>query len=256
MTNLRTWLITGASRGIGLEYVRQLSRSQDNIVFATCRSPETARSLQEIVEEAKSASGPGKDGNTLGTVHIIKMDITQEESVRTAAGEVKALLGEERGLDCVVNNAFVNSEKYMVSDTPLLVTPASFTQIMTTNVLGALLVLQNFTPMLERSPNPVVVNISSTAGSMGSRSAFPVPNAASYSMSKAALNMLTCKFALEKPSIITISICPGWVKTDSGGPNALITPEESVLGMLDVIRGLTQADSGTFRRYNKEVVPW
>ncbi|OSD04959.1 hypothetical protein PYCCODRAFT_1432693 [Trametes coccinea BRFM310] len=75
-------------------------------------------------------------------------------------------------------------------------------------------------------------------------------------MSKAALNMLTLKQKAERPDITFITMCPGWVRTELGGKEADLEPEESIAGILKVISSVTNADSGKYLRYNGEEIPW
>ncbi|MDQ2831708.1 MAG: SDR family NAD(P)-dependent oxidoreductase [Chloroflexota bacterium] len=109
--------------------------------------------------------------------------------------------------------------------------------------------------LLVRGNTPRVVNISSGAGSLTYKTA---GGDYSYAASKAGLNMMTRTFAwnVRDQGIIAVMIDPGWVKTDMGGPNAHLEPEESAQGLLTVIDGLSLQDAGRFLRYDGSEVPW
>ncbi|KAI0375987.1 NAD(P)-binding protein [Pilatotrama ljubarskyi] len=124
-----------------------------------------------------------------------------------------------------------------------------------TNVVGPAVLSQVCLPYLEKSERKVILNVSSTGGSIGSVHLIG-PTFASYSMSKTALNMLTTKQKMERPDLITIVMCPGRVKTDMGGESAQLEPEESIAGILKVITSVTSADSGKYFWYNGKEIPW
>ncbi|KAI0325665.1 NAD-P-binding protein [Cubamyces sp. BRFM 1775] len=232
-----TWLVTGSSRGIGFELVRQLVESPNNLVVAACRTPEKAAALHDLKATAK------------GTLHLVRMDVSDFDSIRASAKELEPILGEI-GLDYLINNAAI-----AILDTAFTLDPEELLRGMRTNVAGPALVAQICLPFLNKSVRKVILNISSTGGSIATAESVGA-RLASYSMSKAALNMLTVKQKAERPDIITITLCPGWVKTDMGGKEAKLEPEESVSGILKVITSATQEDSGKYLRYNGEVIPW
>ncbi|KAF8531714.1 NAD-P-binding protein [Gautieria morchelliformis] len=225
-----TWLVTGTSRGMGLELARQIVAGGD-MVFATARSPSAAPALHKLASD----SPPGH-------VHIIQLD--------AAVRSVDALL-LNRGLDYLVNNAARSG-----MDFPSTMDPTTFLDTMKANVVGPALVFQAFLPALERSTRPegpVVLNTSSSLGSIGIDYGAKVT---SYSISKTALNMLTYKQSKEKPNIIFFVMDPGWVKTDMGGEGAELEIPFTVEQQYKQITGATRKDSGTFKRYNGEILPW
>ncbi|KAL1946099.1 hypothetical protein VTO73DRAFT_15226 [Trametes versicolor] len=227
-----SWLVTGASRGIGFEIVRQLLSSPTNVVVAAARTPEKATALKDLQKTAK------------GTLHVIKLDVSDFESIRASAKDLLAILGDN-GLDYLINNAAVVA-----------------------------------LPCLEKGMEKQILHISSTGGSIGT-AGHVGSRFGSYSMTKAALNMLVrpyhllssvCvavfliayitssrqayKQKLERPDFTVITLCPGWVKTDMGGEGAQLEPHESVAGILKKITSATTADSGKYLRYNGETIPW
>ncbi|OSD04963.1 NAD-P-binding protein [Trametes coccinea BRFM310] len=235
-TRPTTWLVTGASRGIGLELVRQLLSSSEHIVVAACRNPEKATVLKDFKDSSK------------GRLHIVRLDVSDFDSIRASVKHLESALGE-LGLDYLINNAGI-----LTQDTAFTLNPEQFLQVVRTNVAGPALVSQVCLPLLEKSVRKVILNISSTAGSLGSVEGW-VGGAAgftSYAMSKAALNMLTVKQKAERPDLTVITMCPGGVRTDMTSKMGELEPEESVAGILKVITSVTSEDSGKYLRYNGE----
>ncbi|KAI0353985.1 NAD-P-binding protein [Trametes cingulata] len=233
-----TWLVTGASRGIGFELVRQLLESSDNLVVATCRTPEKATALNNLKSSAK------------GTLHIIKIDVSDFDSIRASAKQLEPILGEI-GLDYLINNAGIGGGEAAA----FALDPEEVLTLTRTNAVGPALLAQICLPFLEKGKRKVILNISSTAGSVASAGIIGARFAA-YSISKAALNMLTYKQKLDRPDLITIALCPGWVKTDMGGKEAALEPKDSVADILKIITSATPADSGKYLRHNGEEIPW
>ncbi|KAH9848825.1 NAD-P-binding protein [Lenzites betulinus] len=232
-----TWLITGASRGIGFELVRQLVESPNNLVIAACRTPAKATALEALKKSAQ------------GTLHVIPLDVSDTESIRAIPKELEPILGES-GLDYLINNAGIG-----VEDTAFNFDPEAALTVLKTNTIGPALVSQVCLPFLEKGKVKKVAHISSTLGSIASADEFGA-RGISYSMSKAALNMLTYKQKLERPDLTFLTLCPGWVKTDMGGQNAALEPKDSIAGILKVVTSATSADSGKYFRYNGEHIPW
>ncbi|EIW54631.1 NAD-P-binding protein [Trametes versicolor FP-101664 SS1] len=232
-----SWLVTGANRGIGLEIVRQLLASPTNLVVATARAPEKATALHDLRETAK------------GTLHIIKLDISDFDSIRASAKDLQVILGET-GLDYLINNAAIAPR-----DTAFTIKPEELLDAFKTNAIGPMLVSQVALPFLEKGTAKKILHISSTGGSVGSADIVG-PIVAGYAMSKSALNMLAYKQKLERPDFTVIALCPGWVKTDMGGEGAQIEPQDSVAGILKLITSATTADSGKYLRHNGESIPW
>ncbi|EIW54621.1 NAD-P-binding protein [Trametes versicolor FP-101664 SS1] len=231
-----TWFITGANRGIGLELTKQLLESPANTVLAACRNPPEADALNALA---------GK-----GRVHVLPLEITDRESVRDAVRAVGEIVGE-RGLDYLVNNAAINVEEW---DAPSTLQPEVMQAVFDTNVVAPAYITQAFLPLVEKSKKKTVVNVSSTLGSLGA-DGFGT-RSTSYAISKAALNMVTYKQQKERPDIVFISMCPGWLRTDMGGEDAPNDVATGVAGVLKTIEGLTLADSGKFFNFKGEIVPW
>ncbi|KAH9848800.1 C-factor [Lenzites betulinus] len=237
MTQLTsTWLITGTSRGIGLELVKQLLANSSNTVIATCRTPDKAAALHALKDSAR------------GTLHVVALDVADEASIESSRKAVEAILGS-KGLDYLYNNAAINE----ADDTAFSLNAAVAVRTFQANVVGPALIAQAFLPLLEKGDRKVIVNMSSGLASIDLNCG---PKCATYSISKTALNMLTYKQKVERPDITSIVLDPGWVKTDMGGEGAMLEPEFSVSNILKVVTTLTKKDSGKFFRYNGEEIPW
>ncbi|PCH39168.1 C-factor [Wolfiporia cocos MD-104 SS10] len=235
MSTQLTWLVTGSSRGLGLELVKQLVASPRNLVIATCRNPENATALISL------------KGNAKGLLHIVQLDGTDVESVRASVSVVEGILGS-KGLDYLYNNAGIGwlDDAFDFKAEDLM-------QIMETNVVAPARITQAYLPLIEKSTRKVIVNVSSSQGSIGMGNG---PQFLSYCASKAALNMLTYKQAAARPDITVISLNPGWVKTNMGGPAAALEPHESVTAQLKVVTSLTSKDSGKFFDHSGKLLPW
>jgi len=234
---MTTWLVTGASRGLGFGLVKKiLETSKENTVFATCRKPDDAKQLAELAGSSN--------------LFIVKLDVADEKSIAEASKEVESILKQKGlALDFLINNAGITTG----SDTPLTLKPKNFIDTMLTNVVGSMLVAQHFMPYLEKAEKPVLMNMSSGRASIANTN---VALQTSYSTSKAALDMLTRKLAIEKPDVISFAMAPGWVKTDMGGPSAALEIDFSVSNMMKVLSNVSQKDSGSFLRYDGSIVPW
>ncbi|KAM5146734.1 C-signal-like [Mantella aurantiaca] len=255
MANLiiRSVLVTGSSRGIGLELVKTFlnKRNPPEHVFAACRNPESAQELKSLTS---------KHSNFV----IVRMDVTDKASIDNAYGVVKETL-KGHGLNVLINNAGIGLF-HSVDET----TAEDMMRLYTTNTVGPMLVTQAFEPLLKKAaqenPNEVmscgkaaVINISSGLGSMERVSVEFVKDVLiEYRCSKAALNMLTrCQAeAYKTDGIIAVTFAPGWVQTDMGGAKAHLKPHESVGGMMEVFDTLTEKHSGMFLNWEGLTVPW
>jgi NAD(P)-dependent dehydrogenase (short-subunit alcohol dehydrogenase family) len=216
-------LITGANRGIGLGLVSIFARHGWR-VYATARQEEPP-ALVSLQREFPA-------------LEILELDVTSELSIAEAAA---ALAGES--LDVLVNNAAIFPGEGTERITEL--DPDWFDEAFRTNVTGVVRVVRAFLPALRRSARPRLVNISSGAGSIGAKEDFRYYP---YSVSKAALNMLTRCLAAElaPEKIPVVALSPGWVRTDMGGPEAQLSVEESAASLFHTIQNLDAAQSGCF----------
>jgi NAD(P)-dependent dehydrogenase (short-subunit alcohol dehydrogenase family) len=236
-------LVTGANRGIGLEFARQLAARGDR-VFATARDVNRATDLQKLAKQ----HGDGR-------VTIIPLDVDSADSIRAADDAVRK---ETDALDLLINNAGVYAARVTAGGEPAeKLGELNFDdalKVLRTNAVAPLMLTQALLPLLKRGEDPKVVSITSGYGSVADNTGFPYY----YGASKAALNMFMRSFAADAAArgIVTIVMSPGWVQTDMGGKNAPITPEQSVAGMLKVIDGLTTADNSTFKDWRGKEVAW
>ena len=236
MKRMKRILITGASRGIGLELCRQLL-STKNQVLATYRSENTAQQLFEISRKAKN-------------LELFKMDVDSSQSV---SQNIKEIQSKYDSLDQVFNNAGIidwNSWD--------LVSSESFRSIYETNVIGAFRVIKHTVPLLKEGNEPIIVNISSRLGSIELRGRSQLGGAIAYQCSKSALNMLTKQTSIDlsKFNIRVVSVSPGWVKTDMGGSDAKYEVEESARLVLSQVNQLSSFATGVFIGEDGENIPW
>lgn len=234
MKTVPSVLITGANRGLGLEWARQYAEA-DWRVLASCRRPEEAADLKALAGRHPQVS-----------VH--RLDVTDSEQLRTLQLDL-----EEAGIDVLLNNAGVYLDKFMgdLGGIDYEVWLRSFA----VNTLGAVRVSEAFIGQLARSAQKRVVVISSH---MGSIAEITEPGSYAYRSSKAALNaaMKGLSHALAHRGIGVLLLHPGWVKTRMGGPDATLTPEESVHAMRALVENFKPKMNGRFFRYDGSEIPW
>lgn len=234
---MKTILVTGANRGLGLEIVQQFYQDGWKVI-ACCRRPDQATKLRKIAE------------NSIGNIRIFPLDVQNVASMQSLQ---KSLT--KNSVDVLINNAGILGKQGRETFGKLYEFPENAIDVLQVNTLAPLFLSELLKENVIHSQMKTIVNISSDLGSitLNDNGDYCV-----YRMSKCALNSITKTMAeiLKKDNVKVISIHPGWVKTDMGGPAALITPEESVAGIKKVIVGLTLNDSGSFFRYNGERVPW
>ena len=224
-------MITGANRGIGLALASEyLSRGR--IVLAGCRRADAAEALRALEPMGEAA------------LHVISLDIDSDASCAAAAEAAGEIVD---GLDVLINNAAVGGADGGMSIATVDLPAAE--SIFRTNTLGAIRVTRAMLPLLRGGANPRVVNISSGAGQITGRDK---PGMLDYGASKAALNFVTVSLAAElrDDGITVVPMCPGWVKTDMGGPEAKIEPAESAGGIAAVVEALTIDDTGAWCSFN------
>jgi len=215
--------ITGANRGIGLEFARQCLDRGDE-VWAGVRAPERAVELEHLA--GPSGSPP----------HVVALDVNQPASVRAFA----RALGDA-ALHLLINNAGVTGLRL---NALALAEADDVLHTLAVNAVGPLRVTQALLPAL-RVGKAKVIHVSSALGSISDNRD---GGSYGYRMSKAALNMLARTMAAElrREQIVTALLSPGWVQTGMGGPDAPTPVDASVRGMLRVIDSLTLAKSGGF----------
>jgi NAD(P)-dependent dehydrogenase (short-subunit alcohol dehydrogenase family) len=215
---MTTTLITGANKGLGFEAARQLTAAGHRVWIG-------ARNVTR-----------GRDAADALGAEFVKLDVTDDASVAQAVETVGAL-------DVLVNNAGISGGRISASEA----TADDMRAVYETNVFGAVRMLHAFIPLLERSREPVVVNVSSGLGSLGLASDPDSPwaefNFPVYASSKAALNMLTLKYAGAFPRMRINSVDPGYTATDFNAHRGTQTVEE---GAETIVRyALTAPDGPT-----------
>lgn len=226
-------LITGASRGIGLEFVRQYA-AEGAEVLACARDPDSATELAEL---AKADAG---------RIRVLQLDVADAGAIRRLG---ESLAGE--ALDVVINNAGISGPRPQSADA---IDPEGWVAAFRVNTVAPLLLAQALHDALRRGGAKKLVAITSQLGSIANNSGGQY----AYRTSKAALNDamkgLSRDWAGE--GILVGIFHPGWVQTDMGGRGAPLSVEASVKGLRQRIAELTPATSGTFRDYSGATLPW
>jgi NAD(P)-dependent dehydrogenase (short-subunit alcohol dehydrogenase family) len=236
-----TILVTGASRGIGLEFVRQYASAGWDVI-ACARDPARAQGLDDVRRRAG------------GNVVVEPLDVTHPQQVEWLVGKYA-----ESTIDVLVNNAgdlgprganremlhrqFFGSLDY-----------DAWRRVFEVNVYAPVRIAEAFAPQVERSAERKMVFLSSTQGSIteGTAAVFH------YCSSKAALNKCVSMvaMALQARGVIATAVCPGHVKTELGGQGATLEAADSVAALRRLIARLTPEDSGRFLRHDGERVAW
>lgn len=222
-------LITGANRGIGLKF-SELLIQQNYFVIGAVRNLEKSSELSRVLGER------GK---------VVELNVGDFDSLFNFSSQLEDITH----IDLLINNAGL-----LKSDAEDLETLAQdIHQSIQVNSIGPMMVFHIVKPWLENSAKPVVANITSLMGSIADNSS---GGSYAYRMSKVALNMATKSLVHDFSNITFVLLHPGWVQTDMGGPNARISTEESVTGLIEVIHSLKSSDSGRFINYLGESLPW
>ena len=234
-------IVTGANRGLGFETSRQLA-SQGVHVILTCRDERKGmQALTRLQDQGLNVS-------------YRPLDVTSESSITSLRQYIES---EFKGLDILVNNAgiFIDREEHAgdsdvtAFDVPLDKVRAT----METNVYGPFRLCQLMIPLMKKRGSGRIVNVSSGMGQLTEMNAgYPA-----YRISKTALNAVTRIFSeeLKGTDILVNSVCPGWVRTDMGGPHAELTPEEGAETIVWLSLMHRGGPSGGFFR-NKEPIEW
>jgi NAD(P)-dependent dehydrogenase (short-subunit alcohol dehydrogenase family) len=226
---MKTALVTGANKGIGLEVVRQLLNRNFNVILTARNRDKGLRAIEKL---------KNRDEKLL----FVQMDVGNEDSIKKAAKEVQS---KNIKIDVIVNNAGVLLDSESINE-------VSSEKILTTfrvNTLGPILVIQNFLPIMNK--NGRIINVSSGLGAFSEMSSYaPV-----YSISKSALNAVTKQFSfsLVENNISVNSVSPGWVQTDMGGSNAARTVEKGAETIVWLAEEAPHNLTGKFFRDKKEM---
>jgi len=227
-------VITGANRGIGLELTRLAAKRGDRVV-ACCRQPDAAGDLHAL-----RATHPN--------VEIHALTVNDADSVAALAARL-----EGQRIDVLVNNAGTMGPTG-AQQSAFQMDYDGWAETFAINTIAPVRLLHALRPNLERADFGKAVTITSQMGAISVDMRF----ALAYCASKAAVNKVMRLMAPEfaEIGIVVSLIHPGWVRTDMGGADADIAPEESATGILAVIDGLGRNDGGTFFSWNGEPHPW
>ena len=231
---MTTVLITGANRGLGLEFCRQYAADGQSVI-ACCRQPEQASDLNNLARQ-------------YAAIQVEALDVADFDQIDALSQKLSGY-----SIDVLINNAGVYGDlqsggfgqlDYQAWITSLLV-----------NTQAPVKMVEAFLPQIRRSDKKLIVNISSLMGSIADNSG---GGSILYRSSKAALNaaMKSLAIDLKNQSVGVLIFHPGWVKTDMGGPNALINTEQSIAGMRTLIENFSLDQSGCFVKYDGTTMPW
>ena len=229
---MKTVLITGANRGLGLEFCRQYAQAGWQ-VLACCRQPEKAKALSQLA-------------NHYPALRIIPLDIQNHQQCDALAAELQQVT-----IDVLISNAGVYGGHHAFGHLDY----NAWRDTLETNVLSAMKLAEVFAPHLAASQSGLFIAISSLMGSMADNGS---GGSYLYRSSKAALNavMKSLSFDFASQGTGVLIFHPGWVQTDMGGPNGLIDVDESVTGMRQHIEQFEMSQSGSFIKYDGTAMPW
>ena len=229
MSPSKTILVTGSNKGIGQEIVRQLAKSGHTVWLTSRDESRGQASVQLLKSEGLEIS-------------FHQLDVSDERSIEKLKSDFER---QDQKLDVLINNAGIYGRS---SDTLIDMPIADLDEIMQTNFKGPLMMTRAMLPFLQKSEDPRIVNLSSGMGALnGMGSDHPA-----YRISKAALNAQTAVLARTLPLMKINTMCPGWVRTDMGGPNA---PRSVDCGAETAVWLATAPDvpTGKFLRDKKEI---
>jgi len=227
-------LITGANRGLGLEFARQYLADGCQ-VYAACRDPDSASELSRLAEASDDK------------LQILALDVTDPASVKAAAAEL-----DGQAIDLLLNNAGVGGAR---GQTIGNIDYEAWAKVLDVNTMGPLRVAEAFVDHVARSERKLTITLTSGMGSLADNTS---GGAFAYRSSKAAVNMVMRSLAIDlAPRGITcVVVNPGWVRTDMGGPHASLTTAESVAMLRRLIERLGPAQSGKFFNYDGREYAW
>lgn len=229
---MNTVLITGANRGLGLEFCRHYLRKGWKVI-ATCRNPNKANSLIDLAESS--------------SLDIHALDVQDEPSILRFAEQLS-----DHSIDLLINNAGVYGGSPQGIEN---IEKETWLTTLSVNTIAPFMLTRALLPLLRKGQQSKVAFLTSKMGSMednGSGRAYI------YRSSKAALNAVIKSFSIDLAAegIAVVALHPGWVRTDMGGPNGLISVEESINGLANVIDSLNATNSGRFLDYQGNEIPW
>ena len=240
MSTQKNYLVTGANRGLGLEFTKQILQAGHN-VYAACRNINDIEDLDLLFAEYKDK------------LIVVNLDINDHDSILSLSNRLKDV-----SIDVMINNAgtigplpyFENTFKQHYGTIDYDV----WSDVFKTNLFGPVKMAETFLENIENGNDKKMIFISSVVGSI----ADDHQKAFAYATSKTALNKSVALLAdiLKEKEVKVLAMCPGYVKTRMNGGGANLEPEESIEGMLEQIEKLDIDSSGSFVRYNGESINW
>jgi len=226
-----TVLITGANRGIGLEFTRQYAKDGWQ-VLACCRSPQSASELKQLAASSIN-------------IKVLALDVNDFSQIDSLAKELRG-----QSIDLLINNAGIYPDSSWGQ-----IDYDDWAQAFKINAMAPLKMTEAFLDNVTASQLKKIVTLSSKMGSLDDNTS---GGSYIYRTSKTAVNMVMKSLAIDlKPKGIASTVLhPGWVQTDMGGPNGLINTEQSVAGLRKVIDQLTLQNSGRFIAYDGKEIAW
>lgn len=243
---MKVALVTGAYKGLGLEWCKQLGKIGYKVIL-TARDFEKAQEAAELLNEQELVIYPKA------------LEVTNENQIQDIADWAREMFGR---VDLIVNNAGINPKDY--SDKSRMakafyidnLDAKELMEVIHINSISPLLIVKHFRLLLKQSEQPIVINISSWLGSVSN---LTFGGHYGYVGSKNLLNVLNKSMAneLKNDSIICVNVNPGWVQTDMGGLKAQFTTEEAVKNLIEnVLLKVKIADSGKFLNFDGNIHPW
>ncbi|HIF0138872.1 TPA: SDR family oxidoreductase [Legionella anisa] len=222
-------LITGANKGIGLEFSRQL-KEKGYYVIGCCRNPDQADNLKQLADE------------------VIKLDVTNDNDITSIVETLN-----NRPIDLLVNNAGTSGEQGVTVGN---VNRENFINVLNVNCISVMKICDALLPNVQSSKEKSILAISSRMGSISDNEQ---GRSYAYRSSKAALNCAIRSFAIdvEPTGVCVMLIHPGWVKTDMGGPNSLVEVQASVAGMLEQVdKKMSKSHAEVLQRFDGDIIAW
>ena len=228
-----TILITGANRGIGLELCEQFAVDGWR-VLACCRNPADAGDLQALSQGQAS-------------IEVFALDVTDHQQLAALAGQLAG-----RPIDILLNNAGIYGPRGVDFGD---VEAESWREVLEVNTIAPMMLVQALIDQVEASEQKLVAMISSKVGSIADNGS---GGGYLYRSSKTALNQVVKSLSIDLAGrgVAVISLHPGWVRTDMGGPNGEISTAESVAGLKAILQAAGLDQSGRFLEYNGDQIPW
>ena len=215
-------LITGASRGLGLEFAKQLNKLNYK-VFATSRNPDNATALCKVAT-------------------VLPLDVTNESSIQALSSQIN------QPIDLLINNSGIMSRESLAD----VAQPTLVSQFIV-NAAGPILVAQHLLSLIKQGTNPKIINITSRMGSVADNGSGGMYG---YRASKSALNAMTKSLSIDVPEVVSIALHPGYIKTSMTDGKGDMDPDEAVTRMLKVIMEVDSTKTGHFLHRDGQVLPW